>query len=104
MQLDLGGNDHARQSTLDRLLSDDKENDPQLMALYFQFGRYVRIASSRAGSQAANLQGIWIDKMIPPRDSKGTVNINTEMNYWPAEQTNLAECHEPLSASLNPAG
>ena len=81
VQLDLGGNDHARQSTLDRLLSDDKENDPQLMALYFQFGRYVRIASSRAGSQAANLQGIWIDKMIPPWDSKGTVNINTEMNY-----------------------
>ena len=104
VQLDLSGNDHARPSTLDRLLGDDKENDPQLIALYFQFGRYLLIASSRAGSQAANVQGIWNDKMIPPWDSKWTVNINTEMNYWPADLTNLAECYGPLFASLNPAG
>ncbi len=96
VKLDLGSSDRAQRPTLERLLSDDKENDPQLAALYFQFGRYLLIASSRPGSQAANLQGIWNDKMEPPWDSKWTVNINTEMNYWPAELTNLAECHEPL--------
>ena len=69
---------------------------PQLLALYFQYGRYLLIASSRPGSQPANLQGIWNDRLRPPWDSKWTTNINTEMNYWPAELTNLSECHEPL--------
>ncbi len=72
--------------------------DPELAALYFQFGRYLLMASSRPGSMAANLQGIWNDKMAPPWDSKYTININTEMNYWPAEVANLAELHEPLFA------
>ena len=70
--------------------------DPQMAALLFQYGRYLLIASSRPGSQPANLQGLWCDSMTPPWDSKYTVNINTEMNYWPAETTNLPECHEPL--------
>jgi alpha-L-fucosidase 2 len=67
-----------------------------LLALYFQFGRYLLIGSSRAGSQPANLQGIWNDQIKPPWDSKWTVNINTEMNYWPAEVTNLSELTDPL--------
>jgi alpha-L-fucosidase 2 len=70
--------------------------DPALAALYFQYGRYLLISSSRPGTQPANLQGIWNEAMAPPWDSKLTVNINAEMNYWPAETTNLAECHEPL--------
>ncbi len=72
------------------------DDDPGLVALYFQFGRYLLISSSRPGSLPANLQGIWNDKMLPPWDSKYTININTEMNYWPAEVCNLAECHQPL--------
>ncbi|PPK84544.1 alpha-L-fucosidase 2 [Neolewinella xylanilytica] len=71
-------------------------DDPQLVALYFQFGRYLLISSSQPGSQPANLQGIWNHHMTPPWDSKYTVNINAEMNYWPAEPTNLSELHAPL--------
>jgi alpha-L-fucosidase 2 len=70
--------------------------DPQLLPLYFQFGRYLLIASSRPGTMPANLQGIWNDSLSPPWESKYTININTEMNYWPAEVTNLSELHEPL--------
>jgi alpha-L-fucosidase 2 len=70
--------------------------DPQLIAIYFQFGRYLLISSSRPGTMAANLQGIWNDSLSPSWDSKFTININTEMNYWPAEVTNLSELHEPL--------
>jgi alpha-L-fucosidase 2 len=70
--------------------------DPQLVPLYFQFGRYLLISSSRPGTMAANLQGIWNDSLAPPWESKYTININTEMNYWPAEVTNLSELHEPL--------
>ncbi len=72
--------------------------DPQLAALYFQFGRYLLISSSQPGTQPANLQGIWNDQLLPPWDSKYTTNINAEMNYWPAETTNLAELHEPFIA------
>ena len=64
--------------------------------MFFHYGRYLLIASSRAGGQPANLQGLWNDSNTPPWDSKYTVNINTEMNYWPAEPANLAECTEPL--------
>nr|WP_231506228.1 glycoside hydrolase family 95 protein [Paenibacillus sp. UNC451MF] len=71
-------------------------NDPALISLYFQFGRYLLMASSRPGSNPANLQGIWNESFTPPWESKYTININTEMNYWPAEICNLAECHEPL--------
>ena len=74
--------------------------DLSLVSLYFQFGRYLLISSSRPGGQPANLQGIWNDKLSPPWDSKYTVNINTEMNYWPAEVTNLSELHEPLFSML----
>jgi alpha-L-fucosidase 2 len=70
--------------------------DPSLLALYFQYGRYLLIASSRPGTQPANLQGIWSHEVRPPWSSNWTININTEMNYWHAETTNLAECHEPL--------
>jgi alpha-L-fucosidase 2 len=71
-------------------------DDPALAALHFQFGRYLLIASSRPGSQPANLQGVWNELLEPPWESKYTTNINLEMNYWPAELTNLGECHEPL--------
>ncbi|GGH52285.1 hypothetical protein GCM10008014_18850 [Paenibacillus silvae] len=71
-------------------------NDPELVSLYFQFGRYLLISSSRPGSLPANLQGIWNKDMLPAWDSKYTININTEMNYWLAESCNLAECHIPL--------
>jgi alpha-L-fucosidase 2 len=71
-------------------------SDPGLEALHFQFGRYLLISSSRPGDLAANLQGIWNDSLAPSWDSKYTININTEMNYWPAEVTNLSEMHEPL--------
>jgi alpha-L-fucosidase 2 len=70
--------------------------DPQLAALYFQFGRYLLISCSRPGGMAATLQGLWNDQFAPSWDSKYTININTEMNYWPAEVTNLPEMHEPL--------
>ncbi len=70
--------------------------DAALVSLFFQYGRYLLIASSRPGGQPANLQGIWNDQVRPPWSSNFTININTEMNYWPAETTNLAELHEPL--------
>jgi alpha-L-fucosidase 2 len=70
--------------------------DDNLFALYFQYGRYLLIASSRPGSMAANLQGKWNDSLTPAWGSKYTININTEMNYWPAETCNLSELHEPL--------
>jgi alpha-L-fucosidase 2 len=71
-------------------------SDPNLEALVFQFGRYILAASSRAGGQPANLQGIWNETVNPPWGSKYTININTEMNYWPAEVCNLSECAQPL--------
>lgn len=74
--------------------------DPALEAQAFQFGRYLLASGSRAGGQPVNLQGIWNEKTLPPWGSKYTININTEMNYWPAEVTNLAECHQPLFALL----
>ena len=79
-----------------RASSRSSVSDPGLAALFFQYGRYLLIASSRAGGQPANLQGLWNDSNTPPWDSKWTVNINTEMNYWLAEPANLAELHEPL--------
>jgi alpha-L-fucosidase 2 len=96
VDLDLGTSPAANQPTDERLARADKADDPQLAALTFHYGRYLLIASSRPGSQPANLQGIWNDRPEPPWGSKWTVNINTEMNYWPAELTNLSECHEPL--------
>jgi alpha-L-fucosidase 2 len=94
--LDLGVTPAAEKPTDERIRTSMTSDDPQLAVLYFQFGRYLLISSSRPGTQPANLQGIWNDSMSPPWDSKYTININTEMNYWPAEPTNLAECVEPL--------
>jgi len=70
--------------------------DLGLIGLYFQFGRYLMISCSRPGTLPANLQGIWNKEFLPPWDSKYTININTEMNYWPVESCNLSECHQPL--------
>jgi alpha-L-fucosidase 2 len=79
---------------LKRFAADPSETS--LASLYFQFGRYLMISGSRPGSQPLNLQGIWNQEIIPPWASGYTININTEMNYWPAEVCNLSECHEPL--------
>ncbi|MHC4507104.1 MAG: glycoside hydrolase family 95 protein [Planctomycetota bacterium] len=98
--IDLGTTDAARNETHVRIQNFAKVDDPQLASLFFQYGRYLLIASSRAGGQPGNLQGLWNDRLTPPWGSKYTVNINTEMNYWPAEMTNLAECAEPLFAML----
>jgi alpha-L-fucosidase 2 len=95
--LDLGGTEAAQQPTDVRLKAVRQgADDPQLCALYFQFGRYLLVSSSRPGTQPANLQGIWNQDVVPAWGSKWTVNINTEMNYWPVEVCNLAECHAPL--------
>lgn len=96
VELDLGSTAAAALPTDERLRNFAAGNDPQLVALYFQFGRYLLISSSRPGSRPANLQGIWNDRMVPAWSSKYTTNINLEMNYWPAEVTNLSECHRPL--------
>ena len=98
--LDLGRTAAAQLPTDERIRQFATGSDPQLAALMFQYGRYLLIGSSRAGGQPANLQGIWNDKLRPPWDSKYTCNINTEMNYWPAELTALGECHQPLFAAL----
>ncbi len=116
VSLDLGGTAAAAQPTDERIRAfaasrgDGQSRgaggparvstDPQLIALLFQFGRYLMIASSRPGGQPANLQGIWNESNQPPWGSKYTVNINTEMNYWPAEITALPECHAPLFDAL----
>ncbi|HEY3136371.1 MAG TPA: glycoside hydrolase family 95 protein [Blastocatellia bacterium] len=97
VKLDLETSDAAKLPTDERIGNFASGADPQLAALYFQFGRYLLISSSRPGTQPATLQGIWNDSMAPPWDSKWTININTEMNYWPAEPTNLSECAEPLT-------
>jgi len=94
--LDLGQTDAMQQPTDARIQNFHNGNDPQFATLYFQFGRYLLISSSRPGGQPANLQGLWNDSMSPPWQSKYTININTEMNYWPAEECNLGECVEPL--------
>jgi len=87
----------VKQPTDERLkLYAPSRDDYQLQALYYQFGRYLMIASSRPGSRPTNLQGIWNDQVQPPWGSNYTTNINTEMNYWLAENTNLSECHRPL--------
>lgn len=79
---------------LDRIK--EGEEDPDLLCLYFQYGRYLMISSTRPGTLPSNLQGVWNQDMTPPWDSKYTININAQMNYWPAEICNLEECHEPL--------
>ncbi|MCP5525859.1 MAG: glycoside hydrolase family 95 protein [Verrucomicrobiales bacterium] len=99
--LDLGQTDAMSLPTDVRIQRFADGQDPHLAALYYQFGRYLLISCSRPGGQPANLQGLWNASMNPPWQSKYTININTEMNYWPAESGNLAECVEPLIAMVN---
>lgn len=95
--LDLGGPDRAAIPTDERLAAVQKgADDPQLAALYFQYGRYLLLSSSRPGTLPANLQGIWADGLAPPWQADYHININIQMNYWPAEVCNLSECHQPL--------
>jgi alpha-L-fucosidase 2 len=97
--LELGPSLKAPTDARVRAFADGK--DPGLAALYFQYGRYLLIASSRTGSQPANLQGLWNESISPPWGSKYTINVNTEMNYWPALSTNLAETMDPLTAMVS---
>ena len=95
--LHLGGDPARTKLPTDaRIAAFRDTNDPALAALCFQFGRYLLIAGSRPGTQPLNLQGLWNDQVIPPWASGYTININTQMNYWPAEVANLSETHEPL--------
>lgn len=96
VKLDLGTTAAAGLPTDERLRKFNTADDPQFVTLYYQFGRYLLISSSQPGGQPATLQGIWNNKLFPPWDSKYTININAEMNYWPAEKTNLSELHEPF--------
>jgi alpha-L-fucosidase 2 len=96
VRLELGASTATDLPTDRRVLQARQVGDPALAALFFQYGRYLLIASSRAGGQPATLQGLWNDSNTPPWDSKWTVNINTEMNYWLAEPANLADLTEPL--------
>jgi alpha-L-fucosidase 2 len=97
VRLDVGGTERNSQPTDQRILAmRGGGEDRALEAMAFQFGRYLLAAGSRAGGQPVNLQGIWNESVSPTWGSKYTININTQMNYWPAEVCNLAECHEPL--------
>jgi alpha-L-fucosidase 2 len=96
VKLDLGSTDAANLPTDERLKDFKSGDDPSFVTLYYQYGRYLLISSSQPGGQPANLQGIWNDKINPPWDSKYTININAEMNYWPAEKTNLPEMQQPF--------
>ncbi|UJB17458.1 MULTISPECIES: glycoside hydrolase family 95 protein [Lysobacter] len=100
ISIDLGHTEAARLPTDERVERFADGDDPALAALYHQYGRYLLISSSRPGTQPANLQGIWNDLMDPPWESKYTVNINTEMNYWPSEANALHECVEPLERMM----
>ncbi|HEY0624571.1 glycoside hydrolase family 95 protein [Sphingomonas sp.] len=94
--IDLGRSPAADLPTDQRIARSAELDDPALAALYYQFGRYLLIASSRPGTQPANLQGIWNERTAPPWESKWTLNINAEMNYWLVDGANLGELVEPL--------
>ena len=100
VSFDLGRSSAMNLPTDERIAAFDNGGDPQFAALYFQYGRYLLISCSRPGSQPAALQGLWNDSMSPPWGGKYTININTEMNYWPAEPCNLGECVQPLASML----
>lgn len=105
--IDLGTSGKENLPTDRRINEIPVEMDNSLAALYVQYGRYLLLSSSREGTYPANLQGIWNDRLNPPWESKYTVNINTEMNYWPSEVLNIAECHEALFRMIGevvPAG
>lgn len=96
LAIDLGHTDAERLPTDQRIAANETIADPALAALYVQYGRYLMLASSRPGTQPANLQGIWNDLIDPPWGSKYTANINLQMNYWLADPANLSECMEPV--------
>ena len=98
--IDLGHTPAALTPTDARIAAFQDGHDPALAALYCQFGRYLMIAGSRPGGQPLTLQGLWNDSLNPPWGSKYTININTEMNYWPVGPANLVECDQPLFAML----
>ena len=98
--LDLGVSESENLPTDERIRQFAMGRDPQLARLHFQFGRYLLISSSRPGGQPATLQGLWNDSVAPPWGCKYTININTEMNYWPAGPANLTECYAPLVQTL----
>lgn len=100
VKLDLGTSPSAAEETVKRISAFAQGNDVSLATLMFQYGRYLLISSSQPGGQPANLQGIWNQHVLPPWDGKYTVNINLQMNYWPAEVTNLPETHQPLMKML----
>ncbi len=100
VSLDLGTSPAAALPTDQRIARSEQVDDPALAALYFDYARYLLIASSRPGSQPANLQGIWAEGLDPPWGCKYTININTQMNYWPAQRLALPECVEPLERML----
>ena len=101
VRLDLGTNDAAKLPTDERIKKFKKgADDPQLATLYFFFGRHLLISSSRPGYLPANLQGKWCQHYKAPWNSDYHLNINFQMNYWPAQTTNLAECHLPYFCLL----
>ncbi len=101
VSIDLGASPPAAIARpLDVRLADGPSDDPTLATLLFQYGRYLLVSCSRPGTQPANLQGLWNEHVRAPWSSNYTVNINTQMNYWPAEVANLAECHQPLLAMV----
>jgi alpha-L-fucosidase 2 len=100
VSFDLGTSPAAQFPTDERIKNFSTSFDPELVSMYYQFGRYLLICSSQPGTQPANLQGIWNGTNNPSWDSKYTININTEMNYWPAEKCNMSELQEPLIQML----
>ena len=100
VDLHIDSEDYSNEPTDVRIKQFNVRNDAGLATLLFQYGRYLLISSSLPGGQPANLQGIWNKEVVAPWDGKYTVNINLQMNYWPAEVTNLSECHEPLFRML----
>ncbi|MGD9420346.1 MAG: glycoside hydrolase family 95 protein [Verrucomicrobiota bacterium JB025] len=109
VKLDLGGEKAAKRPTDERLNALEEKGDPdlQLITLYFNYGRYLLISSSRPGGVATNLQGLWAEGFMPPWNADYHININIQMNYWMAQPTNLSECHEPFFdyiESLVPSG
>ncbi len=101
VRLNLGKDEYPGLTTDKRVETLKQHNDLHLVATYFQFGRYLLICTSQPGTQPPTLQGLWNDKMLPSWDSKYTCNINLEMNYWPAEVTNLSELTAPLFSLIN---
>lgn len=96
LHIDLGGHEAHAKPTHARVADVPRQADASLAALYVQYARYLLLSCSRPGSQPANLQGLWNEVLHPPWEGKYTININTEMNYWPAGPANLGECVEPL--------